>query len=314
VSTCNRKRTALYFCSVTCWDAHLPTVFVRAGTTWTLEATLLARDSGASDQLGYDVNLSADGTRALLGAPTDDTVVGADRGTARLFALTADGWREQQTLTDETGAERDFFGVEVALRADGRLAFVAAYVGGPEHAGRVHLFEVTPAHELGVRCTAADECVSDFCVDGVCCEAECGNGRTDDCWGCTAETTGAPYGTCSPAVLLPMCRPDAWIRPDASAPDAGRSLDGGPAGSDRAGCSCGVAGRGETGSWIAFLIAGLAVLSRRRRARAVPCKSAADPGDRPRPLVKDAGKPTCESRKSSRRSPTTESSRRSFDP
>jgi hypothetical protein len=24
VSTCNRKRTALYFCSVDCWDAHLP--------------------------------------------------------------------------------------------------------------------------------------------------------------------------------------------------------------------------------------------------------------------------------------------------
>lgn len=24
VSTCNRKRTALYFCSVSCWDAHLP--------------------------------------------------------------------------------------------------------------------------------------------------------------------------------------------------------------------------------------------------------------------------------------------------
>ncbi len=25
VSTCNRKRTALVFCSVACWDAHLPT-------------------------------------------------------------------------------------------------------------------------------------------------------------------------------------------------------------------------------------------------------------------------------------------------
>jgi hypothetical protein len=25
VSTCNRKRLALYFCSMECWDAHLPT-------------------------------------------------------------------------------------------------------------------------------------------------------------------------------------------------------------------------------------------------------------------------------------------------
>lgn len=24
VSTCNRARTALFFCSIDCWDAHLP--------------------------------------------------------------------------------------------------------------------------------------------------------------------------------------------------------------------------------------------------------------------------------------------------
>ncbi len=24
VSTCNRKRTQLFFCSVECWDSHLP--------------------------------------------------------------------------------------------------------------------------------------------------------------------------------------------------------------------------------------------------------------------------------------------------
>ncbi len=26
VSTCNQKRTGLYFCSVSCWEAHLPTM------------------------------------------------------------------------------------------------------------------------------------------------------------------------------------------------------------------------------------------------------------------------------------------------
>ena len=26
VSTCNRPRTALVFCSVSCWDAHVPTL------------------------------------------------------------------------------------------------------------------------------------------------------------------------------------------------------------------------------------------------------------------------------------------------
>ena len=30
VSTCNRKRTGLVFCTVSCWDAHLP---VSAGSS-----------------------------------------------------------------------------------------------------------------------------------------------------------------------------------------------------------------------------------------------------------------------------------------
>jgi hypothetical protein len=37
VSTCNRKRTGLVFCSVSCWDAHLP--LVRHRESWALERT-----------------------------------------------------------------------------------------------------------------------------------------------------------------------------------------------------------------------------------------------------------------------------------
>lgn len=37
VSTCNRKRTALSFCSVECWDAHL--AVVRHRETWAVEKT-----------------------------------------------------------------------------------------------------------------------------------------------------------------------------------------------------------------------------------------------------------------------------------
>lgn len=37
VSTCNRKRTALRFCSVTCWDVHLPTANHREA--WAVEKT-----------------------------------------------------------------------------------------------------------------------------------------------------------------------------------------------------------------------------------------------------------------------------------
>ncbi|NNL64723.1 MAG: hypothetical protein HKP30_00635 [Myxococcales bacterium] len=37
VSTCNRKRTGLRFCSVTCWDVHLPTANHREA--WAVEKT-----------------------------------------------------------------------------------------------------------------------------------------------------------------------------------------------------------------------------------------------------------------------------------
>lgn len=35
VSTCNRKRTGLHFCTVTCWDAHLPMMNHRE--SWAVE-------------------------------------------------------------------------------------------------------------------------------------------------------------------------------------------------------------------------------------------------------------------------------------
>jgi hypothetical protein len=37
VSTCNRARTALAFCSVDCWDAHVP--MIRHRDAWAEEAT-----------------------------------------------------------------------------------------------------------------------------------------------------------------------------------------------------------------------------------------------------------------------------------
>jgi len=37
VSTCNRKRTGLSFCTVSCWDAHLPEV--RHREAWAEERT-----------------------------------------------------------------------------------------------------------------------------------------------------------------------------------------------------------------------------------------------------------------------------------
>jgi len=50
VSTCNRKRTALAFCSVSCWDAHLPVA--RHREAWAEERTAPAAGSAEAETPG----------------------------------------------------------------------------------------------------------------------------------------------------------------------------------------------------------------------------------------------------------------------
>lgn len=48
VSTCNRKRTGLVFCSTSCWDAHLPTMNHREA--WAEERRAPTREAWAREQ------------------------------------------------------------------------------------------------------------------------------------------------------------------------------------------------------------------------------------------------------------------------
>ncbi|MBL4637032.1 MAG: hypothetical protein JKY56_24475, partial [Kofleriaceae bacterium] len=43
VSTCNRKRLGLYFCTVACWDAHLPEA--RHRESWAIEKRAPTEDT-----------------------------------------------------------------------------------------------------------------------------------------------------------------------------------------------------------------------------------------------------------------------------
>lgn len=43
VSTCNHKRTGLYFCTVACWDAHLPEA--RHREAWAIEKQAPSKDA-----------------------------------------------------------------------------------------------------------------------------------------------------------------------------------------------------------------------------------------------------------------------------
>ncbi|HSC87334.1 MAG TPA: hypothetical protein VLC09_08700 [Polyangiaceae bacterium] len=66
VSTCNRRGTALYFCSVACWDAHVPDA--RHRDAWAEEETAPTREAYLAEREGRE----ATATRRIVGAPRSE--------------------------------------------------------------------------------------------------------------------------------------------------------------------------------------------------------------------------------------------------
>jgi MYXO-CTERM domain-containing protein len=118
-------------------------VFVRSGTDWTEEARLFATGAAPEDQFGTAVALDDAGTRAVIGAPYDDTAAGSDAGSARVFVRTGSVWTEEAALLAPDGAESDTFGSAVALSGDGTRVLVGAPwddAGIGTYAGTAHVF------------------------------------------------------------------------------------------------------------------------------------------------------------------------------
>jgi hypothetical protein len=114
--------------------AHVRTgaalVFVRSGTSWSLEQQLAASDAAADDWFGWSVAL--DGDTALVGAPGDNVGTAVNHGAATLFVRSGSRWSAQAELTGSGGASSERFGDAVSLDGD------TAVVGAPfDHVGTV---------------------------------------------------------------------------------------------------------------------------------------------------------------------------------
>ena len=66
-------------------DAGAAYVFVRAGSTWTEQAKLVANDAGATDRFGLSMAIEGDTT--IVGAYRDDHAGNTDAGSAYVFSL-----------------------------------------------------------------------------------------------------------------------------------------------------------------------------------------------------------------------------------
>ncbi|HVN75193.1 MAG TPA: hypothetical protein VMT19_02670, partial [Thermoanaerobaculaceae bacterium] len=110
-------------------------IFTRSGSSWSQQGNKLVGSgaSGAANQ-GWSVALSGDGNTALVGAPADNTGVGA----AWVFARSGSTWRQQGSKLVGTGAVGSTGqgssgavasagqGSSVALSSDGSTAAVGA--------------------------------------------------------------------------------------------------------------------------------------------------------------------------------------------
>jgi hypothetical protein len=98
----------------------------------------------------------------------------------------------------------------VAPAGDGR--FLIAYMGyDPDPAlenFRLAFFPLT-WKPLGGTCAADDECFSNACIDGVCCNGPCGGNGTPKCSVCSVALGASADGVCTVSALGQACRPKA---------------------------------------------------------------------------------------------------------
>ena len=120
-------------------DQGVAYVFVRSGSAWTQQQTLLAPDEVSADLFGYSVSLSGD--TALVGALRRKVGDHVDQGAAYVYTRSGSVWSQEAELTASDGAGTNYFGSSVALSGDTALVGAPYHtVGGHVEQGAAYLF------------------------------------------------------------------------------------------------------------------------------------------------------------------------------
>ena len=103
-------------------------VFKRSGSSWSIQAKLVASDRGASDNFAYSVSISGD--YAIVGAYNEDEDASGgnlkvNAGSAYIFKRNGDSWTQQAKLVATDRNNNDQFGWSVSISGD--YAIVGAY-------------------------------------------------------------------------------------------------------------------------------------------------------------------------------------------
>jgi len=107
-------------------EAGAAYVFSRDGDFWTQEAKLAAGDGNKHHFFGDSVAVSADGSRALIGAWGYSDSNGDDVGSAYVFRRENGSWLQETKLAASDGDGSDLFGAAVGIAGDGTTAIIGA--------------------------------------------------------------------------------------------------------------------------------------------------------------------------------------------
>jgi hypothetical protein len=116
-------------------------VFIKSGTTWTLQQKLTASDGAASDLFGFSVVIS--GETAIVGARFGDVGANINQGSAFVFVRSGVSWTLQQKLTASDSAPGDQFGFSVAISGNNMIVgAIADDVGASADQGSAYMFRM----------------------------------------------------------------------------------------------------------------------------------------------------------------------------
>jgi len=113
-------------------------VFTRGDTIWKQQAYVKASNTGAYDEFGSSVALSADGSTLAVGASGEASAAigidgdqldnsAGDAGAVYVFTRSDTTWNQQAYIKASNAGASDRFGSSVALSADGSTLAVGAY-------------------------------------------------------------------------------------------------------------------------------------------------------------------------------------------
>jgi len=118
-------------------DAGSVYVYIRSGTSWSLQQTIYNPSPGYDDEFGLSVSLYQD--TLVIGAPYDDTGA-TDAGSVYVYKRSGTTWSLLRTINNPSPAN-DSFGYSVSLQQDTLVVGACDDDAGASNAGSVYVYK-----------------------------------------------------------------------------------------------------------------------------------------------------------------------------